>query len=253
MELENKIKEYVHNKSFEQTSLNEIAHDITEIAANELLPKDVIKIIKQLEQDNTTLKDINKGLGEMVDELKQQLADTLGRFEGEMDLNTKVMKENAELKDKLDKLMNDTSQCDICLDLCFENEKLTKQLADKKYLNRNEVEKIIPKYGNYSTTEEHTSWVTAICNLAPEQRYLNFDEVHKLFQKHIQWNDDDTVKDIQIIDLEEDICNLAIPITKKNIKEAIWRKWNWEHGLEWNSEQIADEILNNKTEIGEGK
>ncbi|MHB1334502.1 MAG: hypothetical protein ACYCXQ_00910 [Candidatus Humimicrobiaceae bacterium] len=81
--------------------------------------------VQQLKKENTTIKGINKELAEMVNTLKQ----------------------------RIEKLENDTSECDTYLDLGFENEslkkeneKLKQQLASQPKLNRQEVEKILNKY-----------------------------------------------------------------------------------------------------------
>jgi len=62
------------------------------------IAKAILDKINEKEKEDKIIEGIYNKLLEENADLKLQLADTLGRFEGEMDLNTKVMKENAELK-----------------------------------------------------------------------------------------------------------------------------------------------------------
>jgi len=38
--------------------------------------------------------------------------------------------------------------------------------------------------------------------------YLDRDEVHEIIDNNTEWNEDDTLKDIKLIDLEDQICQL---------------------------------------------
>jgi len=104
--------------------------------------------------------------------------------------------------------------------------------------------------GNASELQQATGNVMKL--VKANQKFLTYEEVHKLFQKHIQWNDDDTVKDIQIIDLEEDILRLAIkPIDKDRIKDILWNNIMGKgfcnltvNGIKTVFNTIASEILN---------
>ena len=80
-----------------------IAHDIAEIAGEDCIDK-LGDMIKTMEEYDVRIELLEK---ENAD-LKLQLADTLGRFEGEMELNTKVMKEIAEIKERFK-----ADECDL--------------------------------------------------------------------------------------------------------------------------------------------
>jgi len=107
--LEQKIKEYLKHdtaNAFPEVIAKQ-AHDIVEIAENHIATK--LIYVYKLEKENA--------------DLKLQLADTLGRFEGEMELNTKVMKdntmllkENKEALEAVEKLMNDNTELEATLD-----------------------------------------------------------------------------------------------------------------------------------------
>ncbi len=146
--IEDKIYEYLCSLGyiFVESVYNKktVAHDIVEI----------------VEKEYATNQGFTDLLKESAD-LKLQLADTSGRFEGEMDLNTKIMKENAELKERFK-----SDECDLCNDLQDENEELKQQLEDIKYLNREEVEKIIKTEIDPCHNYVIKDLVTAICNLA---------------------------------------------------------------------------------------
>jgi len=139
-ELEKKFYEYFMSEYFNPKEPEKIAHDLAEIAEKELLP------IKPHFEKRSMTKEV---LIRMVDGLYVK--------------REQLQKENAELGKQLKR------QKELYLDLrdldnknLQEIEKLKKQIENIKYLDRNEVNKIlINHFGNYNI-----SVLNSICSLA---------------------------------------------------------------------------------------
>lgn len=116
-------------------------------------------------------------------------------------LSNKVMQLEKEIIDLKERFKAD--ECDLCNDLQDENEELKQQLADIKYLNREEVEKIIYElssrnsYGNNEIENcDYDNLVTAICNLAtkPTCTYLGNDKI-EYYKEDINNHNNSYLKD----------------------------------------------------------
>lgn len=207
--------------------------------------------IKQLEKDNTDLKDEIKHWQISWDILTKENAELKSN---DLYISYQVLdKQLAELKKLHEKLIFILAGKD-------------KQLADIKYLNRDEVEKIIetiyplyPPTGKKNITYHQA--ITAICNLAiPKSQVINYSGEFG----NIQFKLDPTLRpDELVITNETDevrVYNLAIkPITKDKIIEVLKKYFILQSDYESQSllkdkliidlyETIANEILNDKEE-----
>jgi len=165
--LEDKIKEYLYNLKFYDYRLsedlgtlkNKMAKDIAEIVEKEYEEKfnEFIKVTDRYEKENTTINDVNNSLGDMVNEQTleiEQLKQKVYKLEKALKIQSEIMIETRE------------------------------GIADIKYLNREEVEKIICKHICFCSQEGVENCVTAICNLAIP---ITKDRIFKVLGKYFNY------------------------------------------------------------------
>lgn len=150
--LEGKIRQILNDKLFEYGVPGfphiaySMAHDIAEIceverdtlrdSLGEMLKENTelkldltikAEYIEELKDDNLRLKDEVNKLDEGIHHHKDPHFKMFQEIQIHLEQEIEDFKILLADKDKqLDKLMNDTTECEACLDLCFKNEKLTK-------------------------------------------------------------------------------------------------------------------------------